>query len=227
MDDKRFHAQIEAQQAEKKSEIWDSIQQNLPPVAVAAPQKRTAAPKRRRWFRMGIAAACLCAVCLAVVLPVALHFMNADTGRFSSSTDYSYQEVNYTVREYAQTTGKNILHLPRYETADSVSTTLYTDKKDASDMICLEEVITDNMGATVTYYITDTRTTVDFLTTYFDICTNTSAREKVTVKWYYLDQTMDPISFAYFEYSGYRYFINEFYPADKESILRVVDEFFA
>ena len=183
----------------------------------------------RRGFRLkavalGIAA--MCAVCLAIVLPISLR-NNAPTlsnNRYTYSVDDCLADnMGLTIKEYSEQTGKNILYIDWYDIAEECLTKKYflPDKEDEIIYIT-EDLLNGETGDHVRLSIVSTNTSIDELDTFRDFCTLNYKFNGIIIYWVY---NFD-ISRAYFEYSGYKYYLRLDYPMSEQSILDIVIDMF-
>lgn len=202
MREKQIHKLIEQQQPEEKAKTWENI---CAEVGFSSGKPVLAKNRQLKFaLRAVFSFLCLCAVSLAVFLPI---MMNDDNGRFGQADNYNYSFVSYTIKDYAENNNLEILYLPWYEKADC-TTTVYTLKKDPNDILCLvEDLINHVTGELVTLYVTDKYTTMDFLESIYEVCHATDFRHQIDNVEVKVAYNSDGGSFSMFSYGDYKYCI--------------------
>lgn len=221
MKEEEFHKTIEEQNPDHKKILFEKICSRID----IESQPKT--EKRRKIFSLKwvcIAAASICLLCVAIILPLALQNNDdvpADPNRYCSQEDYVYSLVDYTIKDYGLTHGKDIKFFDWYDFADDFQTSVYLNKNDKNDLICIEEsIVNGETGDIVTLFVTDNRTKVDFLEWYTDSCKRTQEINGVTIMW----EITTSYALAKFEYFGFRYYIQLDEPLSDTSMLDLAAE---
>lgn len=224
---KRFniHRIIEEQDLEKKNELYQKLEERLD-----LSDKKTEevkAPKKsflKNWRYYAAAAVTCCIICVAVLVPILLNAPSQDSEtnlyRYCDTKDYNANNISDNIKQYATLQQKDLLYFDWYNNAEIVETTLYTNKKDSNDMICIQEMIVNGeTGEKVLLFITDIYTRVDLLKWMESSCVDTSQVNSIEVKWTY----GETVSNAIFEFNGFRYYIELEFPEDENSILTLIE----
>ncbi|MDE6398735.1 MAG: hypothetical protein K2L51_05385 [Clostridiales bacterium] len=203
------HRLIEAQDEEKKAEIWQKVQAKLALDTQAATEKAVKTPPKKIGKKkvigfVSLAAVCACVLCLAILLPVLLKKEAVPQERYCSQQDYDNTFQTQTLQEYALTNGIDLLYVDMYAQADDVLTTFHFNKNDATDLIFMEETIANGeTGDFITLYITDTFTSVEGLQWIVKFSIDDEVVKSTPVKWGHSSK----MHCATFTYGQYRYYI--------------------
>lgn len=223
MKENDIHRLIEEQDRENKDALYEKLQSRL---NISAEQKAEQ-PKRRTKRTVGIfsiAAACVCVVFLAVMLPFLLKNGKVDEPgeRYCSEDDYTLSDSKQTVKEYVSSTEKDILYIDWYEFSE-VTTFIYVSVKDPDDMVYMREKLVNNeTGDVINFYITDNRTNIDVIASFKNACEDDYNTHNTAVKYNYNNKK----SMAMFEYKGFRYYIELLEPFEENSIKEIIDGMF-
>ena len=107
-----------------------------------------------------------------------------------------------------------------YDVAEEVITTLYVNKADNQDIVYIEEVIINgDTGDIIKVSVCDVSTKVDILEAYANICVVEAMIKGNKVLWRYNMM----LSKAFFEYNGYKYYLELSYPMTENAILEIVE----
>lgn len=215
---------IESVNCDKKEEMRTQLHGRLDISQTEEPQ-----PNKRRWcFDVKTAvlgAVGICAVCLAIVLPIALRNEPTNTPTsnryYYSETEFSSDDLGCTIKEYSEQTGKDILYLDWYDLVEVSVTKKFFLKDNKSDIIYItEDLYHGETGDHVYLAVTEERNHVQTLDIIQDSCFYNDEYNNVNIKWSY-----DMLhSRAYFEYNGYKYYVQLFMPDTEEAILDIVKE---
>ena len=191
-----------------------------PPLPVAKPFP---------WKRViSIVAPSLAAVCFGIFAiaywkPFAPITQNSTSSeeekdRYCDGSQYTIVPVSKTVKEYSAEIGKDLLYFDWYDQTDYLENFAY-QLNDTQEIICYKEIQTDiNTGCLVTLYITDSHTKLDFLSPY-EVFENTASVKNVTVDWR-INRSM---AYSYFQYNGFKYYLELRDPIDESHILTVTE----
>lgn len=183
----------------------------------------------RRGFRLKAVAlgiAGICAICLAIVLPISLrdNMIPPSQDKFTYLVaDFLDDDLGLTIKEYAEQTGKNILYIDWYDIAEECLTKKYFLPDNEDKIIYItEDLLNGETGDHVLLSIVSTNTSIDELDTARDFCTFSYEYHNVNISWIY---NVDA-SRAYFEYNGYKYYVRLEYPMSEQAILDIVISMF-
>ena len=213
---------IESVNGDKKEEMRAQLHDrlNLPQAEESQPNKR------RRFFNVKTAvfgAVSICAVCLAIVLPIVLHNEPSNTPDryYYSESEFSSDDLGCTIKEYAEQAGKDILYLDWYDTDGAYITEKHFLKDNKNDIIYItEELYNGETGDQVYLAVTEKQNYVDTLDLIQDSCVYNYEYNNININWSYDMIT----SRAYFEYNGYKYYVRLFEPTSEEAILDIVKD---
>lgn len=222
----KVHKQIEAKNPKRKAALDERIKNELnlsddddnsgkTEISVKKPFYKT-----YRFFA-GVSAA-LVVVCLAIVLPIALHQgEEVPSIHYRNADECVEMRIDYSIKEYGERNKVPYLYIDWYDLADDIQTKLYVSEDNPDDLIYLQEIIVNGeTGSVVVLYITDLYTRVDILDIFWDDCDTKVAVNGVNVYW----NTRISSSIGYFEYGNYRYFIELTYPLSDDYILELIEE---
>ena len=216
---------IENANSEKKAELLTRLHGRT-----GIPQQEELQIQSRKGFSkvkaFAFGAVGLIAVSVAIVLPISLR-NNTITPPSKPKYTYMVDEFNQddlgiTIKEYAETTGKNILYIDWYDIADDCITTKYFLPDDEDKIICIsEDLYNGETGDHVCLFVTDIYTDIDILDNIRESSTAEYEYNNTIIKWAYSDMTE---STAYFEYDGYKYYFQLFDAMSEQAILDIVKE---
>ena len=212
---------IENAGCEKKEQLRAQLH-----TRIGVPQKERQIKSRRKISLKALAfgIAGMCAVCLAIVLPISLYNNTTPSSqdKFTyAAVDFLYDDLGLTIKEYSEQTGKNLLYIDWYDVADECVTTKYylPDKED--DIIYIaEDLINGETGDCVWFAVVETNVFIDELETVRDICDMSYEYNNTQINWSYNIN----ISRAYFVYQGYKYYFKLDYPTSEQAILDIVKD---
>lgn len=217
---------IETADCEKKEQLRAQLHARI---GLTQQGDRQTKSKRRGFgikaVALGIAA--MCAVCLAIVLPISLR---EDTAPKPLQKKYTYSaaalsvdNLGLTIKEYSEQTGKNILYIDWYDIADECTTKKYflPDKKDNIIYIS-EDLLNGETGDYVWLAVVETNIFIDELETIPDVCDLSYEYNSTKIHWSYNTD----VSRAYFEYGGYKYYLKIEYPMSEQAILDIIKDMF-
>ena len=222
--ERKFHELIEQQNREEKDAVWAKIQQKE-----AEREKKEltpALPKTRLFFGrkwMQIAASSIVAVAIGVFATwgfLSLKNENSDDnkGRYFTGQAYETVEIQYTLKEYAQEIGKDLLYFDWYEETDHLKDRSW-QLNDTQEIICFQEEIIDvNTGCKLEIFVMQAETEIqDF--SLFEETNLISEVKGVRVDW-----KKDAFAaYANFEYEDYKYYLRVDEPIDENYILDLIE----
>lgn len=219
MSHKGFHNLIESDNPEYKKAVYQKIESKLHLSAKKAEQKPNIW-RNIAFRRTAIAAMAVLIVCLAVIIPLALKDKDKPDVRYCYTADCEMIELDCNARDYASQNSSSILFVDWYDVAEEVITTLYVNKADNEDIVYIEEVIINGeTGDIIKVSVCDVSTKVDILEAYANICVVEAMIKGNKVLWRY-DMML---SKAFFEYNGYKYYLELSYPMTENAILEIVE----
>ncbi len=213
---------IESVNCDKKEEMRAQLHSRLNLSQTDEPQTKN----RRRFFDVKTAvlgAVGISAVCLAIVLPIALRNEPSNTTDryYTSDSEFSRADLGCTLKEYSEQTGKDILYLDWYETGGAYVTKKYFLKDNKNDIIYItEDLYNGETGYDIYFAVTEERNHVDVLDLIQSLCPNKYEYNNINIVWSY----NEAVSKACFEYNGYKYYIQLFYPTTEEAIFDIVKQ---
>ena len=217
--ERKFHELIEEQNREEKDAVWAKIQQQDEPIPIS-PKARSFS--WRKW--MPIWASSLAAVMIGVFATWGfLSWQNKgnddNKGRYFTSQSYETVKVQYTLKEYAQEIGKDLLYFDWYEETDYLKNYVW-QLKDTQEIICYNEEIVDvNSGCIVYIYVIQADTEIEGF--FVDEETErTSEVDGIQIDWKYSKYNSN----ANFIYEDYKYYLRVDDPIDENYILDLVAE---
>lgn len=225
MKDFDIDSTIENADCEKKEQLRAQLH-----ARIGLPQQQEPCVKSRpRGLKLKVAlgAVGLCAVCLAIVLPISLR-KDAPTAPSQNSfnyvaADFAKDNLGLTIKEYAEQTGKNILYLDWYDIADECVTTKYFLPTDKDNIIYIaEEILNGETGDHIFIDVAAENNSIDELDAVAETCIRDYEYKNTNIKWSYTLST----SRAYFEYKGYKYYLQLSEPMSEQAILDIIKEMF-
>ena len=215
---------IENADCEKKEQLQAQLH-----TRIGLPQQEEWRSKsNRRVFNLkavGFGIAGMLAVCLAIVLPISLRNNTPPSqNRYTyTAADFSQGKLGMTIKEYSESSRKNILYLDWYDIADECESTKYFLPKEEENIIYISESICNGeTGDRVWFAVVAVNISVDELDDFCDNYVLSYEHNNTKINWSY---SID-ISKAYFEYKGYKYYVKLDYPMSEQAILDIVKEMF-
>ncbi len=205
MKDRDIHKFIEEQDSKRKVALY---KKSIGAIIEAEANEK---PKRKkinyRFLIYGASSiALILCICFIIILPI-MFSDNAEDPitRYSSADDYVNELSDYTIKEYAQKNGKELLYIDWYDIAEDRQTTIYKDKNDLAKVVFIEEDLV-NLDAEILaiLYVTDIYTEVDFLQSKFGGLFNNIEYNGVVINYH---NNLSHESFSCFRYNGYCYYI--------------------
>lgn len=226
MKDKDIHKLIEAHDRDSKADMYARLQSKYN--FIDKPIKKAQETQTKKWDRKIVISCVAFAVAIIVCIISCIPFMlktgtmlpSDSSVRYCSIDECYSMEVDFTVKDYAQTIGKPLLYLDWYNDSAPI-TTLYVDSSYHDDVIFIKEkVINKKLDYVVTLRITDIHTIVDGLAFHEQQCKKSTTIDKVKVKYFYGEQWAE----AVFEYKDYKYYVELTSPPNEQAILDLVKE---
>ena len=144
---------------------------------------------------------------------------NDNKGRYFTSQSYETVEVQYTLKDYAQEIGKDLLYFDWYTETDYLKNQAW-QLKDVQEIICFQEDIIDiNSGCMIYIYVMRT----DTIIAGFFADEETDKRSEINgiqIDWNYSRFG----ACANFIYEDYKYYLRVDEPIDENHILDLVEE---
>ena len=218
-----IHNLIEQQNCERKQSLWEdrikySIQLDNEDL-VGTSGRALVVNKKRKIIALSIIVFLLIAV---LIIVFSIIYGRPSKFRYCTSSDYTTDFYDNTLKEYSQQSNGELLYLNWYTEAFYYEDYIYKLKKN-DEIICFEEEIIDLTTANkVNIFVTDNYTTIDFLEEIKDICFQNAKINNVEIHW---GENSSEGS-AYFEYNSYVYYLMLTNATDF-SILGLVDLFLA
>ncbi|MCI8413979.1 MAG: hypothetical protein HFE47_07825 [Clostridia bacterium] len=218
MKDYNVHLLIEEQDKEGKARLWEKIRQkaeDLPEwTEVRAPRRRRRINAKRAGS-IAATAACLCLVCVAILLPFLLQ---ENEIRYTNTGDFILSDMKTTVKEYAESTQTKLLYVDWYSQAE-ITTRVYV-RADNGDFACIVESASKyETGETVTIYLAPEHIDISEFVMFAGYCKQECDVAGIPVRYFNGQQG----GMAVFAYKGYTYFVGLQNPQDETYILSVVE----
>lgn len=230
--EEKLHELIEQQNPEEKQRGIERVLQREREKAATKPTPPLPVAKPFPWKRViAIVAPSITAVCFGIFAiaywkpfsPITQNSSSSEEekDRYCDGSQYTVIDVSKTIKEYSKESGKNLLYFDWYDQTEHLTDSVY-QLNDTQEIICYREIITDiNTGSLITLYITDSITTIDSLTNY-EIFEDSSLIKDITVKW----QINRSTAYSYFQYNGFKYYLELSDPIDESHILTVTELLF-
>ncbi len=219
---RRVDDAIESVNTERKENMRERLHRDLD-----LPLEEAQTTSRRKFFNIKslvFGATGIIAVCLAIVLPLSLKQPQSQPpkDRYSSTSELSHKDLGYTLKEYGELIGKNILYLDWYDVADDIYTEKNFKPEDENDILYIDEdLYYEETGDHVQILVTDVNTHVDLLDHIQEICIYDYEYNGTKILW---SNDLMTQSNAFFEYDGYKYYVRVFQALTEETILDTVKE---
>ncbi len=224
--EERLHQEIEASSQASRQAAWEKLKarleadgwEGIPAQAPVPPPRK----RRASWRRVaGICASAAALVIVAVCVCISFLSKPVETGdRFCTQEEYYFQAAERTLEQYAASIEKDLLYFDWYEGTAYRETMAYR-LKDTEEIICYrEEMFHPETFAMVTLQVTDNRTKLDILNTYESECKETA----IIVENKIFLGLGNEKSRAYWEYNGYRYYLDVSEAPDENYILTLIEE---
>lgn len=222
-----FHRLIENQNREKKDAMWKKLESRLEEEidnVESCGEVLVLSKNRNLSYVKYIAISCVVALFLGLTVFLIVNFgFKKDDGfidnenRYCTFNDYYKQETVTTIKQYNIENNTDFLFFDFYNFTEYICDTQFK-LKDTEEIICLNEEIVDEIGAFISFYITDEYTDLDILENFSTICVEQTSINRVTVNWGVKQET----SFATFNYNGNNYYISVEY-FEQDYILQLVE----
>ena len=223
--ERKFHEFIEQQNREEKDAVWAKLQQKE---AEREKEKSVPALPKARSFSWRkwtpIVASALTAVLIGVFATWGFLSLNDEKnndnkGRYFTGQAYETVEVQYTLKEYAQDIGKDLLYFDWYEETEGLKDYAW-QLKDTQEIICFEEEIIDiNTGCMVYLFVMEVDTTIEDVSFVEETDRQTEIKE-TQIDWRYSKFR----AYATFVYEDYSYYLRLEEPIDENHSLDLVEE---
>ncbi|MDE7164413.1 MAG: hypothetical protein K2O04_03215 [Clostridiales bacterium] len=223
MKDKRIDNAIESINSDRKKEMRAQLHSR-----VDIPQQEQAQTKSmRRVFNaktVVFGALGICAVCLAIILPITLSGTTSQPsgGRYNYvASELLHDDLGCTLKEYVEQTDKNILYIDWYDVADDCLTEKYFLPDNENNIIYIrEDLYHGETGDHVALAVIARDNSVDWLDSNREGLVQNYVCNNTRVYWGYEVS----LARAYFEYNGYNYNILLYEPMTEDAILDIVKE---
>ena len=216
-----IHELIEEQEPEAKQRMWEEVRQRIAQEDILGEDISTR--KKFSWKKFATIAASFVLV-LGISLFSVFYFMPQEElkSRYCTQDDYTMQPVEETIKQHSKSLQKNWLYLDWYEYAESVINVAYYLNDTGEEICYYEEILNGETGDFVKIYITDNRTDIDVLERIKEVCINSKEISEQIIKY----NSLLMKACAFFEYQGYRYYLELSQPMTETAILDIVEELF-
>ena len=169
-----------------------------------------------------IAVVLVLVISLSIILPIVLQPEDETVLRYNDA-NIAYEDVEYTLKDYAKHLGEHILYLDWYDTAEERTTTRFYDIDNEEITVYIQEILF-NEGYSVELSV---------LKNNDKIIVETFEEEWIEPKH---NTTKDGIDITYqifrdkcntkFEFEGYKYYLNFLDTADMDFIMDTIESMF-
>ena len=223
--EREFHEWIEQQNREEKDAVWAKIQRK----EAERGQEHTAPlPKARSfsWKKWAPIAASSLAVLVVGVFAtwgfLSLKEDDDNKGRYFTGQSYETVEAQYTLKEYAQGIGENLLYFDWYEETEDLENYAW-QVTDTQEVICFQEEMVDiNTGCRIYMYVMESNITIEG----FSVEEETDRKSEIKgiqIDWRYTRFN----AYANFIYDDYKYYLRVDEPMDENYILDLIETLLA
>lgn len=222
-----FHKLIESQDEQHKKDLWQNIQHSLEEDNSEAEINGNAIilKSNKQKLKHKIAGLVLSFVVLTIaVIAILISPVRSgpvDNFRYCNKNEYYINDTDKSVKQYAAENNKDIKYFSWF---DEVS--YFADKQcklnTTDEVICLYEEIIDLNDAYVQYYITDNKTEIDLIKPITDLCVQTVFLGGVKINC--CSHSNEGSSSAWFEYSGYKYYLSVEDGPEQDYVLTLISE---
>ena len=168
---------------------------------------------------MACSLACVAVVAVGTVCAFRFLPRPDDGPRYCTQADYTISDAGQTLKEYAQSTGTNLLYFDWYDTAEYLEDNVYR-LNDSDEVVCFQEdIISGETGESIVLYVVDNNTEIDILSRYRSSCTSNVDISGISVYW----TTNLVEARAYFTYENYTYYLSLDQPMEENSILSLIE----
>ena len=223
--EREFHEWIEQQNREEKDAVWAKIQRKE---AERAQKDATPLPKARSfsWKKWAPIAASSLAVLVVGVFAtwgfLSLKEDDDNKGRYFTGQSYEPVEAQYTLKEYAQGIGENLLYFDWYEETEDLKDYAW-QLTDTQEVICFQEEMIDiNTGCRIYMYVMESNITIEG----FSVEEETDRKSEINgiqIDWRYSRFN----AYAHFIYDDYKYYLRVDEPIDENYILDLIETLLA
>lgn len=221
---RKFHELIEQQNREEKDAVWAKLQQRETERQKEEPAPVSSKARSFSWRKWTpILASSLVAVVVGVFGTWGFLSLydekNDNKGRYFTGQSYETVEVQYTLKDYAQAIGKDLLYFDWYQETDFLEDYAW-QLKDTQEIICFQEEITDiNTGCIVYVFVIQADIEIENFSIEEETDRNGEIKQ-VQIDWSYSKFN----AYANFEYEDYKYYLRVDEPIDENYILDLVEE---
>lgn len=220
----KFHKLIEEQNPEQKKEFYLKLKEklNIPDEEQKVEEKKQSGFVtffKKPYRVIACASAALVIICLSVFIPIALK-NKTPAERYCIAEECVETKIE-SIKKYSKDNSLNILYCDWYVTGEVISSKLFVDAKEPDKFVYVtEEIINGETGERVKLSVSDIYTKVDVFERFSVECNKEVQIKSTSVKW----KSHSASGMAYFEYDGYRYFVELDHPESEEAILDIVAE---
>lgn len=197
----KFHNLIEQQSQENKRKSWERLENCCDYITTTTGQESVIAKMNNKKFII-ILAAFVFMLCSFLIIFITTLPNEQNFNRYCSNEDYNIIPTTETLKDYSETTGKEILFFDWYEQSNYYIDYIF-QLKETSEIICyreyMEAIGSDNI---IIISITDENTEIDIFETYKLMCDNHYKYKNIDINW-----GGQETCYAYFVYKDYTYYI--------------------
>lgn len=212
--EKDFHKLIRQQNVDEKESAWNRIEQQNEEVVI---ELGTVLGKKRFFSKKNIILICSAIFFLILAVTIIIITLPNNQGndvgdgtgngtiddkRYCEFSDYYVVESELSIEQYSDANNLQILYFKDYAECEYYTDYVYK-LKSSDEIICLNEELMNQDGYIISQHVTDSKTEIDFLNIYTNICTNTTTINSIEVKW----GTSTGSAYARFAYKNFKYFL--------------------
>jgi len=214
-----FHKLIKQHDSESREKLWEDRIKNKIPFEGQEEAVNNGGNTATIVKRAVIPAVAVFAVVLTLILLLVFKpWVKQSKFRYCSIEDYTINSTDMTLKDYSERIGEDLLYFDWYNKTETLLDYVY-QLNNTSEIICFSEEMTDvNTGSTVSIYVTDNFTKIDFLEAIYESCIINRSVENVNVSW----QISDFDASAHFEYNSYNYCLRIENPTDENYLFSLI-----
>lgn len=215
--ERKFHELIEQQNREEKDAVWAKIQQKDEPISISPKSRPFSWRKWRAVLASSLTAVVICVFATWGFLSLK-NGNNDNNGRYFTSQSYETVEVQYTLKDYAQEIGENLLYFDWYEETDHLKDRAW-QLKDTQEIICFQEEMIDiNTGSKLEIFVIEADTIIENFSVEEETDRKSEIKE-IQIDWSYSRFN----AYANFVYEDYKYYLRVDEPIDENYILDLIE----
>lgn len=214
--EQEFRNLIKGQKSEANDQLWQRIEEQQDERTVELGS--VLAKRRLTKWQLALAVCVPFVVIVAIILSIWYFSSNSHKIRYCVNGEYYSTVTDVSVEQYGKDNNIDILYFDWYQSAYE-----YESKQlrliDTEEVICLNEVLLDDYGNIINFYVTDNKTSIDFLESNKAICIDNSVINGVEINWF---ATLLKAK-ACFTYKNLNYYLDIELASQPEYVLELVE----